>query len=76
MDPPPPTEPRPDEKAVFTAARQLPSAADRRAYLDQTCGSDPDLYARVEALLRVHDKDRSFLEPPTAAAGPDPPAAD
>src|SRR5262249_43668244 len=34
------------------------------SYVEQSCGADPDLRARIEALLRVHDEDRSFLESP------------
>src|SRR5208282_404475 len=36
----------------------------RRRYLHEACGDDPNLLARVEALLRVHEEDRSFLEMP------------
>ena len=46
----------------------------RREYLDQACRDDRDLRARVEALLRVHDEDRSFLQRPAegVSASPEP----
>jgi hypothetical protein len=53
-----------DEATLFNAARRIAAPEARRRYLDQACGDDADLRARVEALLRVHDEERSFLEPP------------
>ena len=35
----------------------------RAGYLDQACGGDAELRARVEALLDAHQKADSFLEP-------------
>jgi serine/threonine protein kinase/tetratricopeptide (TPR) repeat protein len=52
------------EKKIFEAARQLADRAARRSYLQQACGDDQALLARVEALLRVHDEQRAFLESP------------
>jgi WD40 repeat protein len=54
----------PDPKrveAVFTAARDLPSAA-RAAYLDEACAGDASLRQRVEALLQADAEAGSFLE--------------
>jgi hypothetical protein len=42
--------------AIFNEALDLDSAADRAAYLDKACGSDPDLRARVETLLAAHGR--------------------
>jgi hypothetical protein len=53
-----------DEASLFNAARQIPEAEVRRAYLDRACGEDKRLRTRLEALLRVHEQDRSFLEAP------------
>jgi serine/threonine protein kinase/tetratricopeptide (TPR) repeat protein len=58
-----------DEPAIFNAARQITAAADRRAYLEEACGDDAALRARIEALLRVHDEDRTFLAQPAVAPG-------
>src|SRR5262245_28035533 len=66
---------KPDEKAICHAARRIEQPAARRSYLDQECGEDGALRARVEALLRVYLDEPSFLEFPAAdlrAAGPGP----
>jgi serine/threonine protein kinase/Tfp pilus assembly protein PilF len=55
-----------DEEAIFNAARQIGYAADRDSYLRQSCGDDVKLQARVEALLRVHDEEQTFLQSPAA----------
>ncbi|HEY1379100.1 MAG TPA: serine/threonine-protein kinase [Gemmataceae bacterium] len=55
---------RPDEKTIFNAARRLGRPDARRRYLERACGADPALHARVNALLRVHDEDGSFLTAP------------
>ena len=41
-----------NEEELFSRASELP-AAERAAYLDQACASDPALRARIEALLRA-----------------------
>ena len=56
--------PKLDEEAIFNVARQIEAAEARRLYLQQSCGDDADLQARVEALLRVYDQERSFLQSP------------
>ena len=53
-----------DEEAIFQLARQIDRPDARRLYLDRACGPDADLRARVDALLRAHDEDQSFLERP------------
>src|SRR5207302_1522087 len=58
-------------KEIFLEAAELPDEAARAAYLDRACGGDAGLRARVEALLRSHDPDGSFLGTP-AAVVPDP----
>ena len=58
---------KPDEAAVFTMARQM-SASERSRYLEQVCAGDGELRARLEALLRIHDEDRSFLQAPPEAS--------
>ena len=63
-----------DEEAVFQLARKLDDLGDRSTYLDQVCGGDAPLRERVEALLKVHEQERTFLKsgssdpPPTADA--------
>src|SRR5689334_12798020 len=48
--------------SVFSEALECPSAAERAAYLDRACGDDADLRARVEDLLRAHERTPNFLE--------------
>jgi tetratricopeptide (TPR) repeat protein len=55
-----------DEEAIFHAARQIRTPEGRRQYLAQCCGDDTALQARLEALLRVHDEEQSFLQSPVA----------
>src|SRR5260370_3871394 len=63
------------ESAIFKAAVKL--APERRAaYLDQTCGVNPELRREVESLLHAHDASGSFLQDPPSrpqAAVPEPP---
>jgi serine/threonine protein kinase len=57
------SEPR--DEAIFEAALKLP--VDQRAsYLQNTCGDDEQLRARVEALLRAHQESGEFLASPAA----------
>jgi WD40 repeat protein/serine/threonine protein kinase len=68
------TLPTPDEESIFQAARRIAPPEDRRRYVEQACGDNRELRARIDALLRVHDQEQSFLEPPTegfAAASAD-----
>src|SRR5262245_17599666 len=71
------------EEAIFAAALEKSTPAERAAYLDEACAGDAALRRRVEALLQSHEGAGSFLEHPAlqrAAGGPDgthaePPAA-
>jgi serine/threonine protein kinase/WD40 repeat protein len=64
-----------DIESIFDRAIEIDSPELRRAYLDGACGSDRELRARVEALLRANKDAGSFLEKPpeglaaTIAAG-------
>lgn len=55
------------EEKIFIAALDLRDSAERTAYLDQACGGDPALRARIEALLRSHDGAGNFLAQPALA---------
>ena len=50
------------EEAIFDAALGFDDDLERAAYLQRVCGHDTDLLRRVEALLKVHGSERSFLE--------------
>jgi tetratricopeptide (TPR) repeat protein len=51
-----------DEEAVFSAAVALDEADKQLAYLQQACGGDTVLLARMEALLKVHASETSIIE--------------
>jgi serine/threonine protein kinase len=46
----------PDVKAIFLAAAEKATPAERAAYLDAVCAGDQVVRQRVEALLRAHDE--------------------
>jgi serine/threonine protein kinase/tetratricopeptide (TPR) repeat protein len=45
-----------DEKAIFLAALEKTNPLERAAFLDEACRGDGELRARVEALIRSHEK--------------------
>jgi WD40 repeat protein/serine/threonine protein kinase len=53
-----------DEEAIFCAALKLKSQAERDAYIKAACGDDIHLLSRIEALLKAHQAQDSFLEAP------------
>jgi serine/threonine protein kinase/tetratricopeptide (TPR) repeat protein len=61
--------PEPDEAEIFNAARQIADPDARRRYLVEACGDDAKLLRRLEALLRAHGDQDTFLEPHTVAQG-------
>ena len=62
-------------KKVFSRLRKIASPEARADYLKQACDDDSVLRDRLDALLRAHDEERSFLEspPPGLAATIDSP---
>lgn len=69
-----PTDPK-RVKEIFLEAAEQPNEVACAAFLDRACEGDAELRTRVEALLRSHDPDGSFLGTPVAAI-PDPDRAD
>ncbi|MEZ6117165.1 MAG: serine/threonine-protein kinase [Pirellulaceae bacterium] len=57
-------QPNGNVEAVFYAAAERISAAERNAFLDAACGDDQSLRAEVEALLAAKDNPDSFLDRP------------
>jgi serine/threonine protein kinase len=51
-------------QAVFLAAVEITDAAQRAAYLDRECRTDPGLHQRVKALLKAHEAPASILARP------------
>jgi eukaryotic-like serine/threonine-protein kinase len=67
----PPRNPRHrfgEADALLDAALDLPPA-ERLAFVDRACASDPELHAAVRRLLDAHDRGEHFLEVPAAAIG-------
>jgi serine/threonine protein kinase len=60
--------PRPDNEAIFHAARDIADPDSRRDYVREACGHDAARIAHVEALLAAADGPDSLLDCP--AAGP------
>ncbi len=58
------------EEEIFEAAAALPPA-ERSAYLDAACTGQPELRARIEALLRSHDVAGFMEESVTEPGFPD-----
>jgi WD40 repeat protein/serine/threonine protein kinase len=50
------------EESIFDEAIKIESASKRAAYLKSACKGDEEFLARVEALLKVHYEDKSFLD--------------
>jgi serine/threonine protein kinase/tetratricopeptide (TPR) repeat protein len=60
-------------KEIFLAALEL-AAGQRGSYLDQACGGNAELRARVDKLLQAHDREDSLVAPapqPTLDSYPD-----
>jgi non-specific serine/threonine protein kinase/serine/threonine-protein kinase len=57
-----------DEEAIFNVARKIDSPEARSDYLQQVCGEDRAVRARVLALLRIHEEAASFLESPVVGS--------
>ncbi|MDG1896956.1 MAG: hypothetical protein P8J37_18775 [Fuerstiella sp.] len=51
-----------DEERIFHVARGLDNSELRQEYLNQICEGDQGLRERVDALLAVHEKERTFLK--------------
>ena len=61
--------PTPDAKSVFGRAAEIPSPADRAAFLDDACAGHPAVRAEVETLLRALSNAGAFMANPAAPAG-------
>src|SRR5262249_37185201 len=63
-------------EALFFAALEKETEAERAAYLDSACGGDAELRRQVEKLLRAHPRVGDFLKKPVVerlAVAPDQP---
>jgi serine/threonine protein kinase len=52
------------EQSIFIEALEKEDPADRAAFLDQVCSTDPALRQRIERLLQRHQQTDSFLDCP------------
>jgi hypothetical protein len=53
---------RPNEESLFEAARNLPNATARNAFLDEACAGEPEMRARIEALLEAGNEAEIFFK--------------
>src|SRR5262245_18153203 len=51
-------------RAIFLEAIEKPDASERTEFLARACGSDAELRARVERLVRSHEELGSFHDKP------------
>jgi serine/threonine protein kinase/Tol biopolymer transport system component len=51
-----------NEQAIFQAAVRLTNPAEREAFVQQTCGDDPALLARLTSLLQAHSAEHAILD--------------
>ena len=56
------------EELIFSAALQLP-LAERTAFVDEACGSEPGLSQRLKNLLEGFEQAGGFLEEPAGSVG-------
>src|SRR5262245_11495836 len=59
---------RPDNEAIFHAARDIPDPDRRREYVHEACGDDEARIALIEALLAAADRPDSLLDHPAIDA--------
>ncbi|MCI0380130.1 MAG: serine/threonine protein kinase, partial [Gemmataceae bacterium] len=52
------------ERTIFMAAVEIDDPDKRTAYLEQACGGDPALRARVDELLQAHAQPGQFMDEP------------
>src|SRR6516225_10020864 len=60
----PMTASRPENEAIFHAARDIPDPDRRREYVREACGGDEARIAHVEALLAAAEGPDSLLDRP------------
>src|SRR5712692_4598910 len=60
-------DPQPELRAVFCEALDRKTPQELAEYLDQACGRNPELRARVEALLQAHEEASGFLQEPAGS---------
>ena len=56
-----------EEERIFDGARRLKDPAQRRIYLEASCGGDPELRERIESLLGSESEADEFFNEGTAA---------
>src|SRR5262249_29555529 len=59
----------PEANDLCLRAREIPAPEDRQRFLDEACAGKPELWARVEGLLRAGAEAGSFLERPAEELG-------
>src|SRR3954469_18576525 len=62
------TEPSLPQESLFLQALEMPSTAERAAFLERACGGDQALRAEVESLLRADARSGDLLDLPEQPA--------
>src|SRR5688572_1116571 len=62
------------DESLFVAALGKPTAAERRAFLDDACAADPEQRRRLGVLLDAHDRATGILAQLSAAPDQSDPA--
>src|SRR5262245_61359516 len=55
---------------IFLAAVEMPTPAERAAYLDAVCGDDVSLRVQAERLLQSHEQEGNLLDSPLYDTAP------
>ena len=66
----------PHANDIFLQALNLPTPAERAAFLAQACAGKAELRAQVDLLLDAHQRAGSFLEDPATATMTDRPVTE
>jgi len=53
--------PNSNEAEIFDMVRRIDSPEARRQCIREKCGHDPQLQARIEALIKVYEEEAGFL---------------
>ncbi len=62
------TEPSLPQESILLQALEIPSPAERAAFLNGACGENQNLRLEVEALLRAHAQSGDLLDLPEKPA--------
>ena len=59
-----------NEESLFYEAIEIDSPEEREAYVKDACEGNPGLFDRLKALVKSHERESSFLQPPPDTVAP------